>query len=122
MVRVGGSEVRHPAVYDSARAGREFEQFYRRKRMTAIGSSDFRGLGYLGMCRTWVFVTEDSDQGVMDALRAGRTVVYDDTGRAWGNPELIALAGQNGGLRERGIMPDGTDPIGRITHVPRFLS
>jgi predicted metal-dependent phosphoesterase TrpH len=122
MVRLDGSEVRHPAVYDSARAGREFEQFYRRKPMTAIGSSDFHGLGYLGMCRTWVFVTEDSDQGVMDALRAGRTVVYDDNGRAWGNPELIALAGQNGGLRERGIMPDGTDAMARISRVSGLLA
>jgi hypothetical protein len=115
MTRLDGSEVRHPAIYDSARADREFVQFYQRKPMTAIGSSDFHGLGYLGMCRTWVFVTEDSDQGIMDALRAGRTVVYDNDGRAWGNADLIRLAAQNGNLRERGTMPDGTDVWGRIS-------
>ena len=121
MARLDGSEVRHPAVYNNPRAAREFEQFYRRKPMTAIGSSDFHGLGYLGMCRTWVFVTQDSDSGVVEALRAGRTVVYDDSGRAWGNPDLIRLAERNGGLRERGIMPDGTDAMGRISRVCALL-
>jgi len=120
MIRLDGSEVRHPAVYENPRVAPEFEQFYRRKSMTAIGSSDFHGLGYLGMCRTWVFVTEDTDQGVVDALRAGRTVVYDDNGRAWGDPELIRLSAHSG-LRERGITPDGADALGRISRVSALL-
>ena len=31
----------------------------------------------LGLCRTYLFVDEISQRGVLDALRAGRTVAYD---------------------------------------------
>jgi hypothetical protein len=34
---------------------------------------------------------------VLDAIRAGRTVVY-DRGRAYGDPELIRLAAEDGRL------------------------
>jgi hypothetical protein len=120
MSRLDGSEVRHPAVYSSRRAAGEFQQFYRRKPMTAIGSSDYHGLGALGLCRTYVFVKEDSDRGIIDALRAGHTVVYDDSGRAFGDPELIKLAGQDGRLRERSA--PAADTLARISRVCALLA
>jgi hypothetical protein len=44
-----------------------------------------------------VFTREATEQGVLDAIRAGRTVVY-DRGRAYGDPELMQLAAQDGRL------------------------
>jgi hypothetical protein len=41
--------------------------------------------------RTLVFAASDRPDDVMDALRAGRTVVFTPDGRAWGDPEAIAL-------------------------------
>jgi hypothetical protein len=47
------------------------------------------------VCRTLVFAHDDSEEGVMEALRAGRTVVHDLDGRAYGDPVLItALAAE----------------------------
>ena len=43
--------------------------------MTAVGSSDDHGLGRIGLCRTYLFARDDSEEGVLEALRAGRTVV-----------------------------------------------
>ncbi|MBZ5522115.1 MAG: hypothetical protein LAP21_07720 [Acidobacteriia bacterium] len=124
MKRLDGSEVMHTSVYKNAGAGPAFLQFYLRKKMTAIGSSDYHGLGVLGMCRTFVFARGNSAQDVLDALKAGRTVVYDLNGSAYGDPELIRLAGQDGRLRERGTPPQQnglTAWISRICAIAALL-
>src|SRR6185295_4267019 len=72
----------------------------------AIGSSDFHGQGRMGMCRTYVFVREASAAGVIEAIRAHRTVVYGFDGQAYGDPALVALAATRDELRERAT----TDP------------
>jgi hypothetical protein len=116
--RLNGSEVMHPAVYINAGAFPAFLQFYERKKaMTAIGSSDYHGLGALGICRTFVFSRGASEQDVLDALRAGRTVVYDRTGGAHGNAELIRLAGQDGRLLGRGMAPQKSGLPGWISRI-----
>ncbi|MFT7578437.1 MAG: putative metal-dependent phosphoesterase TrpH [Myxococcota bacterium] len=61
------------------------------KQLTAIASSDFHFFRALGTFRTLLFVTERSSKGVVDAIREGRTVVYDLTGKAYGDPAMIAL-------------------------------
>lgn len=95
MSKLNGSEVLHPLAYVRPPAYGQFQQFYARRRLTAIGDSDFHGLGPLGMCRTFVFARDNSPSAVVDALRAGRTVVYDRDGRSYGDPDLILLASQD---------------------------
>jgi hypothetical protein len=107
--KLDGAEVMQPISYSGPDAARQLEQFYQRAHVTAIGSSDYHGTGPLGVCRTYVFVRPETtqavggqsvtEQSVMEALRAGRTVVL-DRGRAWGDPALVPLAMQNRSLLE----------------------
>jgi hypothetical protein len=53
------------------------------------------------LCRTYVFADAVSERGILDAVRARRTVVYGRDGRAYGDPVLVQLAAQAGGLRDR---------------------
>lgn len=92
-----GAEIVRPESLVSDEAVTRLEAFFARGSFTAIGSSDFHGLGPLGFARTWVFAREPTAAGVMDALREGRTVTY-GRHRAYGDPGLIALAEQHGGL------------------------
>jgi hypothetical protein len=94
-----GAEILHPAAYESDSIAAQFRQFYNRAPLTAIGDSDFHGLGPVGLCRTYVFTEEETQPGILNAVRHGRTVVYDRTGRAYGDPTWIRLAAQ-GGLPE----------------------
>jgi hypothetical protein len=87
-------EVLHPIAYMSAESYRQLQEFYGRARLTAIGDSDYHGLGPMGLCRTFVFARGDSEGAILEAIRAGHTVVYDRDGRTFGDPELIRLATQ----------------------------
>lgn len=95
MSRLDAAEVLHPIAYTRDGAYGELQEFYGRAKLTAIGDTDYHGLGPMGLCRTYVFAREDSESAILEALRAGRTVVYDRDGRAFGNPELIHLAAQD---------------------------
>ncbi len=101
MAALDGSEVMHPGALRDERVRADFIAFYGRRPMTAIGSSDYHGIGRLGMCRTYVFATDASAPAILDALRARRTMVYGVDGHAYGDPVLIRLADQDGRLRER---------------------
>ena len=92
MAELDGAEVLHPLVYASAELAGQLRQFYGRAPLTAIGDSDYHGLGPVGLCRTYVFAKEVSEAGILDAVRHARTVVYDG-GRAYGDARLIQLAG-----------------------------
>lgn len=97
-----GSEVIHPIV----RAGAvepsgegwdpaDLEVFYARlagarTRPAAVASSDHHALNGLGAWRTLLFVREASAEGVLEALRAGRTAVVHADGRMTGDAEMIA--------------------------------
>ena len=97
-----GTEVMHPiafrpddAVFSKTFSHADLVAFYERSQqsphpLTAIGSSDYHFFNYLGACRTLLFVTELSREGVLEAIRKGRTVVYGTKGEIWGKPELIA--------------------------------
>ena len=93
-----GAEIMHPIAFGSGRGGWEWSQmadFYegslaRGHRLTAIGASDYHFFSVLGLCRTWIFAREATEDGVMEALRAGRTVVQDHRGELWGDPERVA--------------------------------
>jgi hypothetical protein len=90
-----GTEAAHPA--DDQRERDEFVAFYERARrlnprVAAIGSSDFHAMpAPVGTCRTFLFVRERTEAGVLDAIRNGRTVALDETGQLYGDPELVAL-------------------------------
>jgi len=106
MQRLDGAEICHPGVLVPAfilkeDAQRDYERFAARAPVAAIGSSDFHGLGPMGLCRTYVFVDAVTEQGIVDAVRAHRTVVYGRDGRAYGDPALVQLAARSGGLRDR---------------------
>lgn len=91
MARLDAAEVAHPVAFSNRPARLQLRQFFARRRLTAIGSSDFHGTGTMGACRTYVFVTENSERGILDALRRGRTIVYAPGGEVFGDPELIRL-------------------------------
>jgi hypothetical protein len=85
-------------AYVSGDFGVQLRQFYDSARLTAIGDSDYHGLGPIGLCRTYVFTKEETQAGILDALRDGRTVVYERAGRTYGDPALIELAAADGRL------------------------
>jgi PHP domain-containing protein len=99
MRTLDGAEVLQPIAYSSQAAAGQLRQFYERRRLTAIGSSDYHGLGPLGLCRTYVFAREQTENGILDALRTGRTVVF-DRDRAYGDPALVRLSVENRRLLE----------------------
>ncbi|MGH8527007.1 MAG: PHP-associated domain-containing protein [Gammaproteobacteria bacterium] len=98
----------HTVAYASGERGKEIRDFYRRAEasghnLTAVGSSDYHWFNSLGLCRTYVFVRNNDEREILDALRAGRTVVYDAEGTAYGRPELVRL------LQEQPIKRDVGD-------------
>jgi len=100
LVRLDGAEICHPLIYEYPEDQQTLEAFAARGSFAAIGSSDFHGLGRMGMCRTFVFARENSAAAIVDAIRAHRTVVYGLGGRAYGDPSLVALAAARPDLRE----------------------
>jgi hypothetical protein len=95
MKKLDGAEVVHPIAWRSDDLAAQLRDFYERGHLTAFGDSDYRGLGPVGICRTYVFTRDTTEAGILDALRAGRTVVY-DRGQVYGDPALIRLAAQDG--------------------------
>ena len=92
LAAVDGTEVAHPERLEKFR--REYVKTFERARrlkphIAPIGSSDFHNTPALGQCRTFVFVRERSAAGVLEALRAGRTVALDDHGNMYGDPSLV---------------------------------
>ena len=98
IVRLDGSELAHSAMHESVQARVEFANFFQRVRavnpdVAAIGSSDFHMSPSLARCRTLLFVRERTREGVLDAIRNGRTVAMDGDGRLYGDPRLVRLVG-----------------------------
>jgi hypothetical protein len=91
MQHLDGVEVLHPMVFFSRRLAGEMREFYARGIYAPIGDSDYRGLGPAGICRTYIFARQRTEQGVLDAIRKRHTVVYDQ-GQYFGEPQFIDLA------------------------------
>jgi predicted metal-dependent phosphoesterase TrpH len=124
MKRLDGAEICHPIVYGSESAQRELEAFATRGAVAAIGSSDFHGIGRLGMCRTYVFAQDDSPGAILEAVRARRTVVYGRGGKAYGDPDLVRLAEDQPRLRETATddpRPGWLEWVSRVTGVMGLL-
>jgi hypothetical protein len=116
---IDGTEVCHPLVFGLTGGAEALAAFAAHTPAAPIGSSDFHSSGRVGTCRTFIFVNEPTERGVIDAIRSHRTVVYGPRGRAFGDPALVQLA-DAAGLRavagsyagERGSVLDW---ISRIT-------
>jgi predicted metal-dependent phosphoesterase TrpH len=96
LERLDGVEVAHPLTASLETGREELTAFFNRVRavnpgVAPIGSSDFHMVAPLGTCRTHVFAESVSVQGVLDAIRARRTVAEDQDGVLYGNPQLMAL-------------------------------
>jgi hypothetical protein len=94
--QLDGAEVVLTNAYASNPKAEEIKSFYRRveengRHLTAIGSSDYHWFNSLGISRTYVFAHQNDEPEIIDAVRAGRTVVFDRDGNAYGNSELIRL-------------------------------
>jgi predicted metal-dependent phosphoesterase TrpH len=63
-------------------------------RIAMIGSSDFHFFSPIGLGRTSLFVDDRSSAGVLEAIRAGRTVACDARGRVVGPPNLTAAVAE----------------------------
>jgi predicted metal-dependent phosphoesterase TrpH len=95
LAGLDGLEAAHPDSLDPTITP-QFEEFYERTlarnpEVAAIGSSDFHMNGPLGACRTYLFVRERSQAGVLDAIRDGRTVGRCKDERLRGRAELVRL-------------------------------
>ena len=106
LATLDGSEVIRPDSLRDESDRAELQTFFARTASAAvIGATDYHGLGPVGYTRTYVFARERSVQGVVDAIRDGRTVVYDEQ-RAYGDPTMIRLVEKTGGLpREFPVSP-----------------
>jgi len=98
LARLDGTEVAHPMRWAPSRrgwAGEHLVEFYddawaKGHAIAPIGSSDYHFFSPLGVVRTWVFVERATAAGVLDAIRAGRTVTrMPDEERWYGPPELV---------------------------------
>jgi hypothetical protein len=118
MDQLDGTEVCHPAAFDYPEFQPELEEFARRANTAAIGSSDFHGPGRLGMCRTFVFVREPTAAGILDAIRARRTVVFGGPdAKAYGDTDLIRLAEGDGRLRAIASVPYPVSWLDRLSQL-----
>jgi hypothetical protein len=118
MQRLDGAEICHPRIYSLENGQRDLEQFSARAPVAAIGSSDFHGLGVMGLCRTYVFASSNSARAILDAVRAHRTVVFGKDGRVYGDPQLVQFASQLRGLAPSPASRGGTlDWFSRLSGV-----
>ena len=97
-----GYERTHPVI-DQKKERAELAAFDARARaihpgIAPIGSSDFHWRGSIGWCRTYVLARERTVGGVIEAVRAGRTVAADRQGRLYGDPALVSAVEAAGGF------------------------
>jgi len=123
--QLDGGEICHPEIFARATGQAELERFAARHPIAAIGSSDFHGLGQMGICRTYVFASEASERGILDAVRARRTVVFGEGDHVYGDPALLpyvdALRGRAPSRLSRGTAFDWVSRIAAIAGFAGLL-
>ena len=112
-------EVADPMLLGTDTGRRELLAFYERAKavhpaIAAIGSTDFHHFAPLGLDRTYVFAREATLAGVLDAIRAGRTVACDGRGEAYGPSELVTMIGADC-RRDAALPPDGDTALDRVS-------
>ncbi|MFO0586451.1 MAG: PHP domain-containing protein [Polyangiaceae bacterium] len=128
--RFDAAEVMHPLAFGSRDGGwrwSEMRDYFEEARqggqpLTAVASSDYHFFSPLGVTRTLVFAPSDGEADVLDALRRGRTVVFDLDGKAYGDPELIlALAKEPYSMRPQDYGYRGSGAADRILRIVGLL-
>lgn len=96
--KLDGLEVAHPLAYRDGSSGiGSYADIVELARgpcgahSAMIGNSDYHGGSILGLLRTYVFVTEPSEVGILDAIREQRTVTYAPDGTAFGPADLVEV-------------------------------
>jgi hypothetical protein len=74
--KLDGSEVEQPITILQPQARREMQQFHQGAGGAALASSDYRGLGPIGLSRSYVLATENSQAAILEAIRAGRVLNF----------------------------------------------
>jgi hypothetical protein len=95
LAALDGAEIAHPMAQGPPWVGARLRLFFRKAvesnpQIAPIGSTDFHMTAPLGLCRTYLLVTERSAAGALDAIRHGRTVARNHDGRLSGAPEYVA--------------------------------
>ena len=85
-----GAEAAHPAIVSDSKAEVEIRAFFDEARrlnpgIAAIGSSDFHAGTPLGLCRTFLRVSDVSREAVLEAVRLGQTIASCPGGRVTGS-------------------------------------
>ena len=93
LLAIDGVEAAHAGMEFKGNNREDFAAFHARARavkphIAAIGSSDFHDLAPMGLCRTFLFVRELTVDGILDAIRSGRTIACDARGQTYGDPAL----------------------------------
>jgi hypothetical protein len=96
LAAVDGVEVVHPMTQQFEESRLDLLAFYERAKnvhpsIAAIGSTDFHHIAPVGLERTYLLVKQPTQAGILDAIRAGRTVACNGRGEAFGPPELVAM-------------------------------
>jgi hypothetical protein len=117
LLALDGVEVAHPSAHVWPDSRRDLAAFYERAlrvhpSIAAIGSTDFHHLAPLGLGRTFVFARPATPAGILDAVRAGRTVACDGRGEAYGPPELVTMTREDC-RRAATAPPEGETPLNR---------
>jgi hypothetical protein len=120
--KLDGAEVVHPLGLREERFGVQMRKFFGLARMAAIGDTDYHMgpispyVGEMGLCRTYVFATERTEKGVLDAVRERRTVVYDRE-HVYGDPAMIGLAADDGRLPRLALTGPGENRLARFSGI-----
>jgi hypothetical protein len=64
--------------------------------------------------RTYVLAREATQAGILDAIRAGRTVACDGRGESYGPPELVAMLAEDC-RRDARLPPAGETALDRFS-------
>ena len=118
LTALDGVEVVHPMMHVWEESRRDLAAFYARAQrvhpgIAAIGSTDFHHLAPVGLGRTYLLARAATEAGILDAIRAGRTVACDGRGHAYGPPELVALL-RDDCSRDQTSAPDGETILARL--------
>lgn len=110
LAKLDAAEIAHPSIYVTPEVQRDYEQFAAKGSFAAIGSSDFHGVGRIGLCRTYLLARDDSPDAVLSALRDHRTLVFGRDGQAYGDALLRSEVGRDPALFSRLKAAATTDP------------
>jgi predicted metal-dependent phosphoesterase TrpH len=122
MQQLDGAEVVHPLALRSPARAAQLREFFGRAQLTAIGDTDYHfgplspHLGIMGLCRTYLFVRDRSERGILEALREGRTLAYDRE-HVYGDPALIQLAANDGRLPQLALTGTEQRFMGSVSRI-----